>query len=251
MIKIFRNLRKQLLSEGKTSKYLKYAIGEIVLVVIGILIALSINNWNEFKKERKQERKVLSELLSSMENNYESMITDSLLRIRWNTSSDIVIKSLEKGMPYIDTMNYHYQNARIPGTNLSLSYAGYESLKNVGYDIISSDSLRKTIVDLFELKHKRLLEQMEYFESFQSDRQIKIDQHFSYESDKFNPDDPFLIPIRPNNYDVLQKDGTYLPMIKSTTMHRKMISTLVYDNMEATRKVIGMLKDELNKNTDD
>ena len=50
MIKFFRNIRKSLLNEGKTSKYLKYAIGEIVLVVIGILIALQINNWNEHRK---------------------------------------------------------------------------------------------------------------------------------------------------------------------------------------------------------
>ncbi|WP_242158769.1 DUF6090 family protein [Aestuariivivens sediminis] len=50
MIKVFRKLRQQLLSEGKTGKYLKYAIGEIVLVVLGILIALSIKNWNEKEK---------------------------------------------------------------------------------------------------------------------------------------------------------------------------------------------------------
>ncbi len=45
MIKLFRNIRQNLLNEGKTTKYFKYAIGEIILVVIGILIALSINNW--------------------------------------------------------------------------------------------------------------------------------------------------------------------------------------------------------------
>ena len=55
MIKFFRNIRQNLLSEGKTGKYLKYAIGEIVLVVIGILIALQVNNWNEFRKMHKQE----------------------------------------------------------------------------------------------------------------------------------------------------------------------------------------------------
>jgi len=53
MIKLFRNIRKTLLNEGKTSKYLKYALGEIVLVVIGILIALQISNWNEQKKIEK------------------------------------------------------------------------------------------------------------------------------------------------------------------------------------------------------
>ena len=53
MIKFFRNIRQRLISENKLSKYLFYAIGEIVLVVIGILIALQINNWNERQKELK------------------------------------------------------------------------------------------------------------------------------------------------------------------------------------------------------
>lgn len=53
MIKFFRHIRKSLLMENKTGRYFKYAIGEIVLVVIGILIALQINNWNEQKKENK------------------------------------------------------------------------------------------------------------------------------------------------------------------------------------------------------
>ena len=56
MIKFFRHIRKKLLSENKFSKYLLYAIGEIILVVIGILIALQINNWNEHKKSTSQLR---------------------------------------------------------------------------------------------------------------------------------------------------------------------------------------------------
>ena len=58
MIKFFRHLRKSLLMENKTSKYFKYAIGEIILVVIGILIALQINNWNE-KRITKEENSVI------------------------------------------------------------------------------------------------------------------------------------------------------------------------------------------------
>ena len=55
MIKFFRKIRQNLLMDNKTSKYIKYAIGEILLVVIGILIALSINNWNENKKLTNKE----------------------------------------------------------------------------------------------------------------------------------------------------------------------------------------------------
>ena len=62
MIKFFRKIRQNLLMENKTGKYLKYAIGEILLVVIGILIALSINNWNEKRKARIEEKILLSNL---------------------------------------------------------------------------------------------------------------------------------------------------------------------------------------------
>ena len=55
MIKFFRNIRYDLMEKNKTGKYLKYAIGEIVLVVFGILIALSINNWNEDRKNKIKE----------------------------------------------------------------------------------------------------------------------------------------------------------------------------------------------------
>ncbi len=69
MISFFRKIRHSLLSENKTGKYLKYAVGEIVLVVIGILIALQINNWNENRKDRRAEAAYLQELLEDFEIN--------------------------------------------------------------------------------------------------------------------------------------------------------------------------------------
>ena len=62
MIKFFRKIRKELISKMKFSEYLLYAIGEIVLVVIGILIALQINNYSEQKKARSEEKVLLSNL---------------------------------------------------------------------------------------------------------------------------------------------------------------------------------------------
>ena len=66
MIKIFRRIRKTLISENKMGKYLKYAIGEIVLVVIGILIVLSINTWNENNKSEKEANFQLSKLRDNL-----------------------------------------------------------------------------------------------------------------------------------------------------------------------------------------
>jgi len=66
MIKFFRKIRYDLMEQNKTGKYLKYTIGEIVLVVIGILIALSINNWNENRKNKAFEREMLSQIQANL-----------------------------------------------------------------------------------------------------------------------------------------------------------------------------------------
>ncbi|WP_191859362.1 DUF6090 family protein [Hanstruepera ponticola] len=67
MIKFFRHIRYNLMEKNKTGKYFKYAIGEIVLVVIGILIALQINNWNESNKLKKEETLYLKRLKIDLE----------------------------------------------------------------------------------------------------------------------------------------------------------------------------------------
>ena len=69
MIKFFRKIRLNLLSEGKTGKYFKYAIGEILLVMIGILLALQVNNWNNNRIEANREQTILRNLRSDFNDN--------------------------------------------------------------------------------------------------------------------------------------------------------------------------------------
>ena len=69
MIKFFRKLRQNLLMENKTGKYLKYAIGEIALVMIGILLALQVNNWNNYRLEGRKEQLFLANLQSDFKAN--------------------------------------------------------------------------------------------------------------------------------------------------------------------------------------
>lgn len=77
MISFFRNLRKRLLSERKVSKYLLYATGEILLVVIGILIALQINNWNDKQNQVTKERELLISVLENIK--ADSISIDSVI----------------------------------------------------------------------------------------------------------------------------------------------------------------------------
>ena len=151
MIKFFRHIRQRLLAEGKTGKYFKYAIGEIILVVIGILIALQINNWNEQKKDRKYEIKMLSEISSSLKNDvvyFKEMIKtfDDLYE-----TSDYFMELSKNNIIYHDSLlgKVFDLNSNI---NYQFNSGPYEALKSSGIDKISNDSLRNEITNLFDFE---------------------------------------------------------------------------------------------------
>ena len=73
MIKFFRHIRKQLLSENRFSKYLLYALGEIILVVIGILLALQINSWNQQRQMIKKEGQFLNEINENLNEDLQAI----------------------------------------------------------------------------------------------------------------------------------------------------------------------------------
>ncbi|MBQ0768304.1 MAG: hypothetical protein KBT58_03370 [Bizionia sp.] len=138
MIKLFRKVRQRLLSENKFSKYLIYAIGEIILVVIGILIALNINNKNELQKNEKTVVLALKEI----QNNLLEDIANSQLNINTYLKSD----SLQK---------------KILDTNNSLTFEDYKNgrvqpLGNFYYDFVINkngyDNLMRHI-DILPIKY--------------------------------------------------------------------------------------------------
>ena len=97
---------------GKPMKYMRYAIGEILLVVIGILIALSINNWNENRKDRIKEKSILINIRENLIIN-DSLISDYVkYHLKNNHSSQIIIKTITNNKPYSDTLDVHFNRAR-------------------------------------------------------------------------------------------------------------------------------------------
>lgn len=98
MIQLFRKIRQNLLSEGKTGKYFQYAVGEIVLVVIGILIALQINNWNDIRKNSKAESQYYCKLLEDFE-------LDRTQLVSVKESIDLSIENTNEALLTLDAGN--------------------------------------------------------------------------------------------------------------------------------------------------
>ncbi|MFX0555735.1 DUF6090 family protein [Maribacter sp. CXY002] len=140
MIKFFRKIRQNLLSEGKTGKYLKYAIGEIILVVIGILIALQLNNLNENKKNDKFEKEILSQI---QENLKSDRIVLKKIELNFNKAIACSYKILnaEESQKTRDSIKI-WLGAIIQFDRFQPLTNAYEVLKSNGLDRISNKQLR-------------------------------------------------------------------------------------------------------------
>jgi len=142
------------MEQNKTGKYFKYAIGEIILVVIGILIALSINNWNERRKDGAYEQKILIEIKTSLERDLNR--TKFLIEGRVTPKEESINRLLNtvalNRIDYDTTLLL--RDLRNMGLTLSFSYdkGPYESLKSIGLEKIRNDSLRSALVRFYEVE---------------------------------------------------------------------------------------------------
>ena len=120
------------------------------MVVIGILIALQINNWNEWRKDRVKEQEVLQILIDNFELNIETVESDLVNLTTMNQSARIAISALDNRLPYVDCLGSHFHLSRVPKKQLSISQSGYEQYKNLGYNIINDDDLKNEVIHYFE-----------------------------------------------------------------------------------------------------
>ena len=157
MIKFFRKIRYNLMEQNKIGKYFKYAIGEIVLVVIGILIALSINNWNEIKFERKIEKEYIVSLIEDLKTDSTRL---SFLVKRFETAElklDTVLKMYHKlAVGYNDTLRRNLP-AVINFPDFTYTDRTMQQLKNSGsMRYIVNKKVSNGILD-YDIKVKHLL----------------------------------------------------------------------------------------------
>lgn len=163
MMPFFRKIRYRLAKDNQFFKYSRYAIGEILLVVIGILIALQVNNWNEDKNTKKIEHKLLQELKTDLEETRTDLLTDMDKAQYELLVIDSLYQQIQKDRaennprPIRISMQFIYNRSRLVPKK-----SAYESLQAFGINLISDDRLRKSITDLYELQLVRVDELEKY-----------------------------------------------------------------------------------------
>ncbi|MAX71031.1 MAG: hypothetical protein CMC76_08010 [Flavobacteriaceae bacterium] len=148
MIKFFRNIRKKLLNEGKTTQYFKYAIGEIVLVVIGILMALQINNWNDNRKTRNYEKEILSLINQNLQKDSLALSIELDKAKEGILLTDRVLKEVAKGN-YTDSL-YFWMGKIITFERFKSQSSAFEILKARGIETISDKTLQLALISYYD-----------------------------------------------------------------------------------------------------
>ncbi len=156
MIKFFRRIRKKLLAENRFTKYFLYGIGEIVLVVIGILIALQINNWNEDRKTAKQEIKILNELKNDLETNLNEIIETYNTTRHRELSAVLILNYFEKAKPVDDSLKQAFENINMDGL-FNIANTSYKFIESQGINSLSNDSLRIRVTEMYERHLRNIL----------------------------------------------------------------------------------------------
>ena len=145
MIRFFRQIRQGLLTENRFRKYLLYAVGEILLVVIGILIALQINNWNEASKDRAFEKAMLLEVVRALEADMTYFARMSRRLGEAEQTSQVFLKAINEGIEELDGLRPEYRKLYI-GIQYEYNPGPYEAIKAAGLDRIASDTLRNALI---------------------------------------------------------------------------------------------------------
>ncbi|MFZ9045610.1 MAG: DUF6090 family protein [Cyclobacteriaceae bacterium] len=220
-----------ILKEKRYKEYFVSAIGEMILIIIGILVAFQIDNWNEYRKERKSERLILLEIHDNLK--YDLMDFESNINHLQNLrkSSKSLLKVLNDDTPYNDSLGYFFSYLKA-FPHFSCKTNGYSLLQSKGAEIILNDTLRNYITALYEDHYKYILtlekERIDYHSTLLANAMKPYNGIHSLPIDalpkslemkgsvKTLLDLGFGLDIR--NYDLLKKDEDFKSMLKDVEL---------------------------------
>ncbi len=246
MLKFFRKIRYELMEKNKTGKYLKYAIGEIILVVIGILIALQINNWNENRKEKIIERESYQNLLTSLRKDSLELVTiinfqkESIVEQNRFIESDLFeIKATMSNEEISRSLYNVYKGAN----SFFPKYGTYNAiLSNEGINLLRSKEIKSLLIELYDYQFKKYENRDAVIDhKFMFDFFPFLQRHLGFFVDSnsdYNKVDMFLFE---KNYEEL-----VLKCRNINTMTSQSIKSLI-DIQKTENELISLIRKELEK----
>lgn len=245
MLRFLRLWRKRLLSEAQFSKYLLYAMGEIILIVLGILIALYLNNINAEKQAREVEVQLLNELKSNLESNIEILERTLMTETQYLSYNEMILEYLDDRKPYDEGLDRAF-GVYFWTVTTNPVMGGYEFLKSKGIDLITNDSLRKRISYIFDNEFSILKNENEVW-SNNLQQTIAYPYHVKHfrRYDHPQTDTNEIERAKPFDYDSLLKDEEFKSINAEIISNRKWNINGIQTLIGEIRELIVQIDEEL------
>ncbi|MBO3116103.1 hypothetical protein J4050_05055 [Winogradskyella sp. DF17] len=230
------------MSENKRGKYFKYAIGEIILVVIGILLALQINNWNESRKQRDYETQLIIQLKKDLEFNIKDIELNIKLQTLCITSCEILIDLINHNSTYQDSLLIHFSQSGL-WTKAVLNAGSYSTIKSKGLDVISNPRLRELVFNIYEgdlvwLKHMEdiVIEQIEDFRTRKGALYFK-----KWESTELKNGELVSGEVLFKDYELLMQDNNYQYFLQGIKTNSQILRGLAKNYLADNKEAISLI----------
>ncbi len=238
MLRFLRHFRQRYLRERQLGRYLLYAFGEVLLVMVGILLALQVDNWNEERKERKVELELLQALRTDLV--YARNEMDTVVRYNRNYLKAYrqIYDFIEEDRPYSPALDSAFAHLDV-WAQPYLSKMTYETIQNRGIDIIRNDSLKRHIVQVYNMEIKSVTDDMAQWEwSFnQNTTQQFMVQNIRRELDTWL--------ARPNDFEALKRNDAFLNFLSILINVRSDNIDYSMRTKSAIEKLIEHIEEEL------
>ncbi len=225
--------------DNRPLKYARYAIGEIILVVIGILIALQINTWNEERKTRLIETKTLKEIRANLALDLYELNEDIAVMDSISESGMAVLTYIKSNNKPSASFKYNVNVSRL-NPHFDAVQGGYSLLESKGLDIISNDSLRGAISKLYELSYP-------YYAKYENERIFKVNniilpKFTDYFSVIWLDDDSFFngtSEISDEDYITMKNDIEFINILNLAMTENEMVKNRAH-------RIVGNVQDLIN-----
>ena len=211
MIHFFKKIRRQLLSENKTTRYLKYAIGEVILIMLGIFMALQLQNWNEKRKQEIQFKTTLEQL-------YNTITDDS-----WYF--DYAARNAQNSVNTIDhLLNY---NDSIPDQELPMAMWSIMLSNKAGYASESLQIVKDLNYNSENIEHTKLARQLQSYATLQT-----------------NKNNNYFNIVNPKVDELLLKNNIAFPRLDIEKQNMGLVGDSTYYHREDIDTAKQLLKDK-------
>ena len=217
---------------------MRYAIGEILLVVIGILIALGINNWNIDRVEGYKEISILTEMNRNLKSNVNLLSMEIENQDSIIQNIDVIMSQLKNNIPHHDSLGIKY--ASIAWTEqFGMANSAFETLKTFGFDLISSDSLRENIIHLYNVRYFRISDVVSKVSSADYTALSTVYlRHIEYDKQG---------KATINDFDSLRKDREFMNLLSNRRLWKVDIIRAYKKLIEESKQLSRMIEQELKR----